>query len=135
MRKATRPLLVDIEYVHPCWCIESVRAEDESIRGVSLSPAGQRGVVRIVNSPADMAKMQKSDVLVSITTNPDVVPTMKKAAAIVTEQDGVTGHAAIVSRELGVPCVIRTKVAMRVLREGERVEVDATNGIVRRLDA
>ena len=67
-------------------------------------------------------------------TTPDFVPAMKKAAAIVTEQGGITSHAAIVSRELGVPCVIGTKIATRVLKDGDLVEVDANKGIVRKVE-
>ena len=58
---------------------------------------------------------------------------MKKAAAIVTEQGGITSHAAIISRELRVPCVIGTKIATKVLKDGDKVEVDATKGIVKKL--
>ncbi len=89
------------------------------------------GTVRIVNDVADMRKMNRGDILVSIATNPDVVPAMKLAGAIVTEQGGITSHAAIVSRELGTPCVIGTKVATKVLRDGDTVEVDANEGVVR----
>ena len=89
-----------------------------------------RGIVRIVNSVADMAKLQRGEILISIATNPDIVPAMKIAGAIVTEQGGITSHAAIVSRELNVPCVIGTKIATKVLKDGDEVEVDATKGIV-----
>lgn len=91
------------------------------------------GTVKIVIRPQDMAKMEKGDVLVSIATDPDIVPAMKKASAIVTEQGGVTSHAAIVSRELNIPCVIGTKIATKVLKDGDRVEVDATKGVVRKI--
>ncbi|MFH0973434.1 MAG: PEP-utilizing enzyme [Candidatus Micrarchaeota archaeon] len=93
-----------------------------------------RGRVKIILSPKDMAKMQQGDVLVAIATNPDVVPAMKKAAAIITEQGGVTCHAAIVSRELGIPCVIGTKIATRVLKDGDLIEVDASRGIVKKIN-
>ena len=69
--------------------------------------------------------------MVSIATNPDIVPAMKKAGAIVTEQGGITSHAAIVSRELRTPCVIGTKIATKVLKDGMVVEVDANKGIVK----
>jgi len=92
-----------------------------------------RGRVKIILSAKDLAKMTAGDVLVAIATNPDVVPAMKKAAAIVTEQGGVTCHAAIVSRELGVPCVIGTKIATKWLKDGDLVEVDASKGLVRKL--
>ena len=93
------------------------------------------GVVKIVHTPQDAAKFNAGDVLVAISTNPDIVPLMKKASAIVTEQGGVTSHAAIVSRELGVPCVIGTKIATKWLKDGDIVEVDATRGIVRKLSS
>ncbi len=92
-----------------------------------------KGAVRIIQGAKDLHKMKKGDILVAYATDPDVVPAMKKAAAIVTEQGGVTCHAAIVSRELGIPCVIGTKIATKVLKDGEIVEVDATKGIVKRL--
>lgn len=90
-----------------------------------------KGIVKIIIRPGDMVKMKKGDVLVSIATDPDIVPAMKKASAIITEQGGVTSHAAIVARELGIPCVIGTKIATKVLRDGQLVEVDANNGVVR----
>ncbi|PIR92972.1 hypothetical protein COT99_03390 [Candidatus Falkowbacteria bacterium CG10_big_fil_rev_8_21_14_0_10_43_10] len=111
-----------------------VRKIDSSVKEITGQPAclGKvRGRVHIINTPADMAKMQAGDILVSIATNPDIVPAMKKAAAIVTEQGGITSHAAIVSRELGIPCVIGTKIATKVLRDGDLVEVDANKGVVR----
>jgi phosphohistidine swiveling domain-containing protein len=92
-----------------------------------------QGRVKIVNSIRDMKKMKQGDILVSIATNPDVVPAMKKAGAIVTEQGGITSHAAIVSREMGTPCVIGTKIATKVFKDGDMVEVDAYKGIVRKL--
>lgn len=89
------------------------------------------GAVRIVNTASDMKKMQDGDILVSIATIPEIVPAMKKAAAIVTDIGGITSHAAIVSRELGVPCVIGTKFATQLLKDGDIVHVDANHGIVR----
>ena len=91
------------------------------------------GTVKIILRPKDMVKMKRGDVLVSIATDPDIVPAMKKASAIVTEQGGVTSHAAIVSRELGIPCVIGTKIATKALKDGDRVEVDANKGIVKKI--
>ena len=90
-----------------------------------------KGIVKIIIRPEDMSKMNEGDILVSIATDPDIVPAMKKAAAFVTEQGGVTSHAAIVAREMNKPCVIGTKIATRVLKDGDMVEVDATKGIVK----
>ncbi len=80
-----------------------------------------------------MSKMDEGDLLVSHMTDPEIVPAMKKAAAIVTDMGGITCHAAIVSRELGIPCVIGTKIATKVLRDGDLAEVDANKGIIRKL--
>ncbi len=92
------------------------------------------GVVRIVNSVEDISKVNEGDILVSIATNPDVLPAMKKAVAFVTEQGGITSHAAIVARELNKPCVIGTKIATKVFKDGDLVEVDAEKGIVRKIN-
>jgi phosphoenolpyruvate synthase/pyruvate phosphate dikinase len=93
-----------------------------------------KGRVKVILRAADMGKMNQGDILVSIATDPDVVPAMKKAAAIVTEQGGVTSHAAIVSREFGIPCVIGTKIATKALRDDDLVDVDATTGVIKILE-
>lgn len=90
-----------------------------------------KGRVRIINAAKDMSKMRSGDILVSVATNPDLVPAMKKSAAIITEQGGVTSHAAIISREMKKPCIIGTKIATQVLKDGDLVEVDADKGVVR----
>lgn len=64
-------------------------------------------------------------------TRPEFVPLMKKAAAIITDEGGITCHAAIVSRELNIPCIIGTRIATKVLKDGDYIEVDADNGIVK----
>ena len=90
-----------------------------------------QGKVKIINSYKDMAKMKKGDILVSIATIPEIVPAMKKAAAIVTDLGGITSHAAIVARELKIPCVIGTGKATKVLKDGDLVEVDAIEGVIK----
>ena len=90
-----------------------------------------RGVVKVINTPEEMSKMNDGDVLVSVATTPSIVPVMKLASAIVTDEGGLTCHAAIVSRELETPCVVGTKIATQVLKDGDKVEVDADNGVVR----
>lgn len=92
------------------------------------------GVVKIINSVKDIRKMKQGDIMVSQMTNPDLVPAMKKAAAIVTDLGGITCHAAIVSRELGLPCVIGTKVATKALKDGDRVVVDASRGEIKKIN-
>ncbi|MFH1780321.1 MAG: PEP-utilizing enzyme, partial [Candidatus Micrarchaeota archaeon] len=106
--------------------------EQKELKGQCACVGFAKGRVKIILSPVDLPKMQKGDILVAIATNPDIVPAMKKAAAIVTEQGGVTCHAAIVSRELKIPCVIGTKIATKWLKDGDLVEVDASKGLVRK---
>jgi len=100
------------------------------LQGDCASPGRVRGVVRIINLPKDMAKMNSGDILVSIATTPDLVPAIKKAAAIVTDAGGITCHAAIISRELGIPCVVGTRVSTKVLHDGDLIDVNATHGKV-----
>jgi pyruvate,water dikinase len=84
----------------------------------------------VLTSLADAARLNDGEVLVTHMTSPDWLPLLRRAAAIVTDSGGMTCHAAIVSRELGIPCVVGTGEATRVLRDGEAVTVDATRGIV-----
>ncbi|MFH1257367.1 MAG: PEP-utilizing enzyme [Candidatus Micrarchaeota archaeon] len=105
----------------------------KELKGTPAYPGLVRGVVKIIGKASDMVKMQQGDILVSMATNPNIVPAMKKAGAIVTDEGGVTCHAAIVSRELKIPCVIGTKIATKWLKDGDEVEVDATKGIIRKL--
>jgi len=90
-----------------------------------------RGQAKILFKPSDEAKMNKGDILVASMTTPDFVLAMRKAEAIITDEGGVTCHAAIVSRELGIPCIIGTKNATKVLKDGDLVEVDANTGSVK----
>ncbi len=105
----------------------------KELKGQCACLGKARGKVKVIFTVADAHKMKEGDILVSVATDPDLVPAMKKAAAIITEQGGVTSHAAIVSRELNIPCIIGTKVATKWLKDGDEVEVDATNGIVRKV--
>jgi pyruvate,water dikinase len=98
-------------------------------------PAGKRsygvGVAKVVFNPEEAAKvMQKGDILVTDMTNPDYVPFMKLAGAIVTDKGGVTCHAAIVSRELGIPCVVGTENATKLLVTDKEYTVDSRSGVV-----
>ncbi len=101
------------------------------LRGLGGAPGGASGIVRILSSLQEADKLADGEILVTHMTAPDWVPVMRRAAAIVTDSGGMTCHAAIVSRELGIPCVVGTGEATRKLRDGERVVVDATRGVVR----
>jgi len=93
-----------------------------------------RGKVKIVSLVADLKEFEPGDIMVSEKTDPDLVSAMAKAGAIITERGGLTSHAAIVSRELGVPCVIGVKNVIEILENGDLVEVNATKGIIKILD-
>lgn len=110
-------------------------SDTHEFSGQSAVPGKATGTVKVINSTAEMEKMKPGDILVSEMTIPEIVAAMKKAAAIVTDMGGITCHAAIVSRELGIPCVIGTKIATKVLKDGDMVEVDATRGVVKKTTA
>lgn len=101
------------------------------IKGSVANPGFAHGFVRVMHYSTELSKVQEGDILVTAMTTPDFVPAMKKASAIVTDEGGVTCHAAIVSREMSKPCIIGTKIATKVLHDGDEVEVDADKGIVR----
>ena len=86
--------------------------------------------MKIVPDPSHIDKVLKGDILVAEMTTPDFVPAMKRAAAIVTDRGGRTAHAAIVSRELGIPCVVGTEKAMATLKDGQVITVDGSSGKV-----
>lgn len=100
------------------------------VTGSPASPGIGVGPVTVLKSPNEIGKLKKGDVLVASQTNPDYVPAMKKAAAIVTEKGGRTSHAAIVSRELGVPAVVGAEGALKLLKNDMIVSVDGAKGEV-----
>ena len=98
--------------------------------GSPASPGIGTGPVKILKSPKEIDKVKKGDILVAPMTSPDYVPAMKKSAAIITDQGGQTSHAAIVSRELGIPCVVGAKDATTKLKNGQIVTVNGEDGQV-----
>ncbi|MEM2954570.1 MAG: phosphoenolpyruvate synthase [Candidatus Nanoarchaeia archaeon] len=100
------------------------------LKGLGASPGIVSGPVRIIFSMAELNKIQKGDILVTTMTTPDFVPAMQKANAIITDHGGMTAHAAIVSREMGKPCVVGTKTATKNLKDGEIVTVDGDRGLI-----
>ncbi len=100
------------------------------LQGLAASPGVASGSARIVFDPKEIYRVKEGDILVTKMTTPDFVPAMKRAKAIVTDEGGLTCHAAIVSRELGVPCVVGTREATTLIKEGDPVSVDAIRGIV-----
>ncbi|MEM4248182.1 MAG: phosphoenolpyruvate synthase [Candidatus Nanoarchaeia archaeon] len=104
--------------------------EEVLLRGETASPGVASGAVKIVLDIKELGKVQKGDVLVTTMTTPDMVPAMQRAAAIVTDAGGLTCHAAIVSREMGIPCIVGTENATKTLKDGQIVTVNATHGNV-----
>ena len=117
--------------------IKEILKEDVSgikeLKGSIASRGFAKGTVKIVLHRDDFGKVKEGDILVASMTTPEMVSTMKKAAAFITNEGGITCHAAIISRELKKPCIIGTKIATKVLHDGDVVEVDANKGIVRKL--
>jgi pyruvate,water dikinase len=109
---------------------ESPRTAKPLIQGLAASAGRATGNVRVLESPDQGDQLLQGEILVARMTSPDWVPTMRRAGALVTDGGGTTCHAAIVSRELGVPCVVGARTATTVLRTGELVTVDGSEGAV-----
>ncbi len=100
------------------------------VEGLGAAPGVATGAVRVLRTPDAGPSLVDGEVLVAPMTNPDWLPTLRRAAAVVTEGGGITCHAAIVSRELGVPCVVGAHGATTLLRDGQLVTVDGTRGTI-----
>ncbi len=105
--------------------------EVDEFKGNIACKGNIKGKAKLIFSNKDFDKINQGDILITSMTTPEMVPIMKKAAAFVTDEGGVTSHAAIISRELKKPCVIGTKIATKVLKDGDLVEVDADKGIIK----
>lgn len=103
------------------------------ITGIAAFSGKAIGRVVILHGRSDLPKVRDGDVVVAVMTNANYTPAIIRASALVTDEGGVTCHAAIVARELKKPCIIGTKIATRVLKDGDRVEVDADKGMIRKI--
>ncbi|MFF0455780.1 phosphoenolpyruvate synthase [Nocardia africana] len=101
------------------------------LQGLPAAPGRARGAVRILHSPAEGSTLRDGEILVAPMTNPDWLPTISRAAALVTDSGGMTCHAAIVARELGIPCIVGARTATTSLHDGQRIVVDARAGRIR----
>ncbi|MFW5965324.1 MAG: pyruvate, water dikinase [Halodesulfurarchaeum sp.] len=116
---------------------ESVDAEaagsvgEDLLSGVGASPGVASGTVKIITKLDELDKVSEGDIIVTPMTTPDMVPAMKRASGIITEEGGMTSHAAIVSRELGVPAVVGTGGATEILEDGQVVTIDGERGAIR----
>ena len=127
-------VVTDVEYLHQLREKESTAATSSitEIQGTPACKGHATGPAKIVLNPTQITKVEKGDIIVAPMTSPDFVIGMLKAAAIVTDHGGMTCHAAIVSRELNIPCVVGTKHATQTFKDDEIVAVDADQGIVRK---
>jgi len=100
------------------------------LKGIGASSGRATGHVKIILKPSENYKVKNKNILVTVMTNPLFIPAMQKAGAIVTDVGGLLSHAAIISRELGIPCVVGTKNATKILKNNDKVIVDGTKGIV-----
>jgi pyruvate,water dikinase len=112
----------------PITTLALARGEEALLSGLGASPGVASGKARLLSAPDEGSRLERGEVLVAPMTSPDWVPTIRRAAALVTDSGGMTCHAAIVSRELGIPCVVGTRSATQVLRDGEAITVDGSKG-------
>lgn len=113
---------------------EEFKEEAEKVKEIKGSAASQgkvKGTVKVIHHISDLSKVKEGDILVATMTKPDYIIAMEKAVAFVTDEGGITCHAAIISREMNKPCIIGTKFATKVLKDGDLVEVDAETGVVK----
>jgi len=103
----------------------------DDFQGVCASLGVVIGQVKKLIYVSDIKKVRKGDIVVASMTTPEFVPALKKAGGIVTDEGGVTCHAAIISRELGIPCVVGTKIATKVLKDKDLIEIRAHHGVVK----
>ncbi|MBI3631959.1 MAG: hypothetical protein HY225_00730 [Candidatus Vogelbacteria bacterium] len=109
--------------------------ETNEIKGAVAYAGTCRGIVRIIYGPQEFVQIKKGDILVTSMTKPSFAPIFPLLKAIITDEGGTLSHAAIISRELKIPCIISTKIATQVLKDGDMVEVDTEKGVVRKINA
>lgn len=125
-----RPITTLKEKTEPMQTEKATQERKALVKGLAASPGIASGRVRKVYDIPEFAKVEEGDILVTTMTNPDMIPAMKRAAAVITDEGGRTCHAAIVSRELGIPCIVGSNHATGILEDGMEVTVDAIRGIV-----
>ena len=110
--------------------VDPKQASKFLLEGLGASPGVASGPVKVIEDASEISKVKKGDVLVAVMTNPDFVPAMRRACAILTDEGGRTSHAAIVSRELGIPAIVGSQQATKMLSGGELITVDGSSGKV-----
>ena len=117
--------------------LEELKKEEipkvNELKGNPANPGKVKGIVKIILKDEDFSKFKEGDILVTNMTTPMYTPLIKKSTAIITDIGGITCHAAITSREFNKPCIIGTRIATKVLKDGDLIEVDANKGVVRKI--
>jgi phosphohistidine swiveling domain-containing protein len=127
---------ISSEKINTSIVVENLFPQLSAVTELKGSPAFKglvKGTVRVLHNTKEIAKFPKGAILVANQTTPEFVPAMKIAKAIITDQGGITSHAAIISRELKIPAIVGVKNATKILKDGDLVEVDANNGIIKRI--
>jgi phosphohistidine swiveling domain-containing protein len=117
---------------------EEVQLQYEKTNGMDIfGTVANTGKViataRVISGPKDFDKLNEGEIIITSMTRPEFIPIMKRAAAIVTDEGGISCHAAIISRELDIPCIIGTKIATKTIKDGDLIEVNANHGIVSKI--
>ncbi len=110
-----------------------IAVKTRTVKGKTAQPGKVTGTVQIIHHLKEIKKFKKNNILISTSTNPESMPAIKKARAIITDEGGIICHAAIISRELKIPCIVGTKIATQILKNGDKIEVDATRGVIKKL--
>jgi phosphohistidine swiveling domain-containing protein len=122
----------ELEKIYPNFVFKQEEIKlSEVIKGAVAFKGRVQGRVRILRQKSKIPYFKEGEILVSPMTTPSFLPAMKKAAAIVTDEGGITCHAAVVAREIARPCITGTKIATKVLKDGDLVEVDANKGEIK----
>lgn len=126
------------DYLHQKgWKLIKPQIEEKNlIRGIVTYTNKKiiKGKVKIVENTKELSKIKKGDIIVAPMTTPEYGPVFSKVKAIITDEGGITSHAAIVSRELKIPCIVGTKIATQVLQDNNQVEIDMIKGIIKILN-
>ena len=109
------------------------RKFNKRIKGTCASRGKHKGMVKIVTKSSDIKKFKNGDIMVALGTDFDLINIMQKAGAIITEEGGLLSHAAVISRELNIPCIINVKDATKTLKDGDIIEVDADKGFIKKV--
>ncbi|MBC8500402.1 MAG: hypothetical protein ISS25_03735 [Nanoarchaeota archaeon] len=105
-----------------------------TLKGTPASLGKAVGKAFVAKSSSTLKKFEKGGILIAPATSADFVPVMRKSAAIITEMGGITSHAGIISREFNVPCIVGVKNATKILKTGDKIEVNADKGVIKKLN-